>query len=49
MVIIYGYGMRILHQQQTNASHSLAILEAMGMHQYIIDRIDLCVVLRASI
>ena len=49
MVIIYNYGMQILHKQQTNASHSLAISGAMWMHQYNTERINLFVVLRASI
>ncbi len=49
MVIIYNYGMQILHKQQTNASHLPAILVAMGMGQYGTERMNLCVVLRASI
>ena len=49
MVIIYNYGMQILHRQQMNASHSLAILVATEMSQYSTKRMDLCIVLRASI
>ena len=49
MVIIYNYGMQILQQQKTNASHSLAISMAMAMRQYGTKRIDMCVVLGASI
>ena len=49
MIIIYDYGMQILQQQQTNASHLLAILVAMGMCQYGTERIGLFVVPRASI
>ena len=49
MVIIYDIGMQILQQQQINASHMLAILVAMAMRQYITKRINLCIVLRASI
>ena len=49
MVIIYNYGTQILQRQQTNASHSLAILVAMAMSQYSTKRIDLCVMLSASV
>ena len=49
MVMIYNYGMQILQQQKTNASHSLASLVAMRMRQYSTERINPCVVLRASV